>query len=79
MNLDKYPAADELAISAKTESILDRIFAEIKEANLNDERKINFYYNGEHFPCEKTIYEILEIKKYSICWNSPCLWYEISW
>lgn len=47
-----------------------------REARLGA-NEIQYYTGGEHLPDE----DLQEIKRlgYHIYWNSPCLWYEISW
>lgn len=53
------------------------IISKIENAAMHGDREITYYTAGEHLPDREV--EMIRNLGYSIYWNGPCLWYEISW
>ena len=75
-------AKDALAQTHKqwdSDPLYSGLFLKIK-STINQESgdtSCNYYTGGEHLSDAQI--QRIEDLGYSITWNSPCLWYEISW
>ncbi len=79
MNILTAKEAREISIANNQKSeLFERFITEVEQNARGGETTFNFNTGGKHF----TAAEITEIEDklgYNISWNSPCLWYEVSW
>lgn len=74
---------DELKAAVQSELKMDLVYEALKEAYANDEAEVHFQDTEDKDPNSRHAInnvqaDLLRSKGYSVIWNSPCQWWEVS-
>ena len=65
------------SIAVNPSMMLEQLRYRIEDEANNGNFELHFHTGGEHFSADELKY--IRDLGYEIFWNSPCLWYEVSW